>query len=458
MAQFKINFKKLPIVFLTMMIIATAFVITGCGKTVIDVEESKILNVELTGFDGKGKIEVSVNEEKLEKLKKQYRDENNYSYVKKFLKSIKFELEDESVNGTLSNGDTVNIVVNYDEDIAEEGKISLEKDVIPYEIKNGTLKKGVEIDAFKGFKLTYTGDDGEGCVAKDTSGCDKLVEEAGIYFLVEGDNNGSLKNGDKVTIKVDCYDNLEEKGYFVKEKSKEFIVAGLTGARETLEGVDFSALAEEMRAELDSEYENKYDYAWDFNYIFESGKERDLDTINFKYTPNIELVRYAYAYDPSDYRTKNCLVAYYKITLKAECTHDQYEGKNPTPEQMKKGEIDTGVCYIAVKTNKAIMVSGENEIVNESMKYTVAGGLTMEECNKALEIDSYRETEYFDANYKKLDPSAVEATEPATEPATESATESATEATSEVATEATTDGATVAPTEATTEATTKKTE
>ena len=37
MTQFKINFKKLPIVFLTMMIIATAFVVTGCGKTVIDI-------------------------------------------------------------------------------------------------------------------------------------------------------------------------------------------------------------------------------------------------------------------------------------------------------------------------------------------------------------------------------------------------------------------------------------
>lgn len=426
MAQCKINLKKLPVVFLTMIIIATAFVITGCGKTVINVEESKILKVKVSGLDGTGKIEVSVNEDRLDKLKEQYREEENYSEINKLLNSIEFELEDESVNGTLSKGDTVNIVVKYDEDIAEEGKISLKKEVIRYKIKAGKLKRGTEIDAFKGFKLTYIGNEGEVYAYENTSGCDEIVKEADIYFTVEAENNGFLKNGDKITVTADSHKNLEEEGYFLKEKSKEFVVLGLEAARKTLEGVDFSAIAAQMLYEVNAYTENDFDLVCFLDCKFESGKDRELDTKSFNFTKQLDFLNYAYSYDPSDYRNKNCFIAFYKLTVDIDCINDQYSGSNSDPDLMKKGEKDTGVCYIAVKTYSAVKVSKDNKLVTPNMIYTMIDAPTMEDCIKALEIDSYT-TEYFDANYKKLDTSA-----------TDSVTESAIKATSEAVTEATT--------------------
>ena len=82
--------------------------------------------------------------------------------------------------------------------------------------------------------------------------------------------------------------------------------------------------------------------------------------------PSIELVKYAYAYDPKDIEYENCLVAYYKLTVNIECTDDQY-GFEDDANLMKKGDKDTGVCYIAIKSS-AFKVTADNKIeVNISM-------------------------------------------------------------------------------------------
>ncbi|MEE0266083.1 MAG: hypothetical protein UD936_10705 [Acutalibacteraceae bacterium] len=455
MTNVKMNLKKLPVVFLTMVILATAFVVTGCGKTVIDVEEAKLLDVEIKGFDGKGRVNLTVDEKKLKTLKKEYRDDKNYSDIKDFLDSISFVMEDESLNGKLSNGDVFNIVVTYNEDIAEDINIGVKNELISYEIKKGKLKKGTEIDAFKGLKITYSGDNTEASASTDKSGCDPLVSEAGIYFTVESENNGKLKNGDKIVVKATSDNNLEEMGYFLKEETKECIVSGLAGARETLEGVDFKSMADEMLAEVNSKTEDKYDIAWDLDYTFKSGKNRDLDTINFNYIKDVELVNYAYICNPDDFKTQNRLVAFYKLTVDAECVHNQTAiGEKANYDLMNKGETDTGVCYLAIKTNKAVKVTADNKIALDNMRYTFAHGLTLEDVTKELKLDSsYTSIEYYDAEFKKSDKPA--ATEEATEPATEAATEAATEGATE---NATTEPATEAATEAKKESATEKAE
>ena len=125
MTNLKMNIRKLSAVFLTMVVIATALVVSGCGKTAIDIKEARLLKVELEGFDGKGKAVISVNEGKLKTLKKEYRDKKNYDDIKEILDGIAFEMEDPSVNGTLSNGDKFNVVAKYDKELAEAVGVEL---------------------------------------------------------------------------------------------------------------------------------------------------------------------------------------------------------------------------------------------------------------------------------------------------------------------------------------------
>ncbi len=101
MTKFKTNIKKLSVVFFTMVVIATAMVVSGCGSTVIDLKEARLLKVDLEGFDGNGTAVISVSESKLKALKKEYRDKDNYSDIKEILDELTFEMEDSKVNGTL---------------------------------------------------------------------------------------------------------------------------------------------------------------------------------------------------------------------------------------------------------------------------------------------------------------------------------------------------------------------
>ncbi len=67
MTNFKNNIKKLSAVFFTMIVIATAMVVSGCGQTVIDIKESRLLKVALEGFDGNGTATTDATELATEK-------------------------------------------------------------------------------------------------------------------------------------------------------------------------------------------------------------------------------------------------------------------------------------------------------------------------------------------------------------------------------------------------------
>lgn len=438
MTELKTNVKKLPVVLLTMVIIATAVIFSGCGQTVIDLKESRILDVELQGFDGHGKVVISVDEDNLKSLKKEYRDSDNYKDIKELLDELTFEMKDPDINGTLSNGDSFDVVAKYDEDLAEEANVVLENTTITCEVGD-KLPEGKEIDAFAGLKIEYYGDNGNAYAYADSDGCDELVDENNIYFEVDGDNE-NLKNGDKIVVLAKTFNDLEADGYYLKEESKEYTVEGLTGARTTLEGVDLTDVSEDMYDEAEEITEDDFYLAY-YDYTFKSGKERELNSFDFKYTPKLELVKYAYVYDPDDISYNNALVAYYRLTTEVECTSDQY-GYEDDDNLMKKGDKDTGVTYIAIKSS-SLKITSDNKIEDDFIYFSSANGAEIEDCAKEFDIDDYT-AEYYDKDFKKIDDTATEATEPATEKSTEKTTEKSTEKSTDdtTATEAATEKAT----------------
>ena len=438
MTRLKINIKKLSAVFFTMVVIATAMVVSGCGQTAIDIQEARLLKVELEGFDGNGTAVVSVNESKLKTLKKEYRDKKNYDDIKDVLESISFEMENSKINGTLSNGDKFNVVAKYDKELAEEVGVVLKNTTIECSIGD-KLPEGTVIDAFKGVKLEYSGDNGDAIAYVNYENCDKIVSEQSIYFEIEGDND-NLKNGDKITVRASSFGDLEENGYFLKEETKVFTVEGLAGARETLEGVVFSDVAADMYDRLEDYLEEDFNID-NLDYVFKSGKNREISTYRMKFTPTMELVKYAYVCDKDDV-TENALVAYYKVTTLVERTFDVYSGDE---DFRKKGSKDTGVSYVAVKSN-AFKVKADNTIADDNIYFSLNSATTIEKCDREMKIDDYK-FEYYDKDYKKIDGTATtDVTEPVTEEATEKtteeATDKATEKADETATEATTEKAT----------------
>lgn len=182
-----------------------------------------ICEVNFTGVNGKGKVELSFNEKC--DLYSNFFIKDRYDACEE-LKKVTFKATPDS---GLSNGDTVTIT-------ADTSKADLEK----YDIKviNDTkqvvisgLEEASDYDLFEGVTVRYEGYEGNGKATIDTTACDSFAKENVTYKLEQESDN--LKNGDKVVVVAEVSDEkLDEHQYKVDSKTKEFTVEGLAETQE----------------------------------------------------------------------------------------------------------------------------------------------------------------------------------------------------------------------------------
>lgn len=98
---------------------------------------------------------------------------------------MKFKMEDESKNGSLSNGDKFTVKTEYDIDKAQELGVTLSNTDI--ECTVAELPEGVELDAFAKVKVEFSGDNGSGYVSINTDSCPKEVKIIFTLRLMEKD-------------------------------------------------------------------------------------------------------------------------------------------------------------------------------------------------------------------------------------------------------------------------------
>lgn len=438
MIKAKQTFRYVPYFLLTAVILSTALLFSGCGGTVIDIKGAYFLDVSFDGCNKYGKAVLELDTHNVNVELNKYADDENYSKLDDLLYDIKFKMEDPSLNGKLSNNDTFNVVAVYDEDLANEINVTLSNTTITCTVKN--LKDGIIVDAFKDVKVTFDGKNGKGYVDIDTENCDDEVRD-NVYFTANSDTNGKLSNGDTITVKAETLSYFEKDGYFLKEKEKTYTVSGLTGPRDTLDGVDTSEIRSDMQNELNDELKEAYTVR-NYDYKFTSGKKRHL-SYDFTYTTDTQVEEYQYVHSSSDL-SDNALIAYYKLSVTFKCKDNQsYVGSDETA--MKKNEKDTGVTYVAV-ISTPLDVTEDNKILRDDYAYyTIKNGASIEEIKEDLNLDGLYISEYYNSDFRKDNSSRTNATEKSTQVETEKSTQKTTE-----------ESATIKSSESTTKTTTEK--
>lgn len=418
MVSSKKHVDKLSYILLAVILTFTVVLFSGCGSVKINVKESYLLEVKMSGFNGSGEVELSLNNENVQIELRKHQKDDRYIEISELLYGMKFTMADPDKNGKLKNDDKFDVITSYDKELADELGVELVNTTITCTAKG--LSEGVEIDAFKGLKVEFKGNNGDGYVTVESDDCSKEVKKY-IFFNVEG-SAGNLSNGDEVTIVANAYVNLEDKGYFLKEESKKYTVKGLDGARESLKGVDVDSLLSQMKHEINEQINKDY-YVCSYDYKFKSGKKRYISSYYCSYKTELDLMEYQYVYDPEDLET-NSLIAYYKLTTEFKCKSDQsYASDDQTP--MKKGDKDKGVTYLAVLTTP-LLITDDNKISeNKYYYYSVENCESIEDLKDELDIDMYS-SEYYDKDFN-----VIESDNNKTEKVTENSTESSKEKTKE---------------------------
>ena len=204
---------------------------------------------ELEDDDGYSKYFTSDKKELLKAYDKA-KDKDAANDMKKALLKVKKEeyllkVKFDKETG-LSNGDTVKVTVEYDEDYLKENKIELSNTEFDLEVSG--LVEGEKLDLFKNFNIKFEGRDGEGRAVYDTANKDLPFIDYDAPYSRDLKNNDSYE----VTATIKTYQlkdvtpldpddsskgfyfTYKDKMYIAEKNSetKSFTVSGLTELQE----------------------------------------------------------------------------------------------------------------------------------------------------------------------------------------------------------------------------------
>ena len=213
-------------------IILSACAIGGCGKT---VDLNDCVEVKVSGIDGKGKAEVTVDYDKMETL---LAKELNIEVKDKDIENIedlgsavdglsKIDQAENCVNfqvqpaDNLKNGDKITVKSIIDEEKAKELGIKFKFSEIKKEVSG--LQTAIVIsqeELFKDVIVEFTGASPDAAVQIRNMSKDKILSE--ISF--QADKTSDIQKGDTVTVTATIPSELEEQGYVFENTSKEYKV------------------------------------------------------------------------------------------------------------------------------------------------------------------------------------------------------------------------------------------
>ena len=253
------------------------FLLSGCGATKIDISE--YVNVSYTGINGRALATVDVDFDALENIVLGEGGENidKIYQLAALEESVKCKL---SKDEELSNGDSINITIKWNEDTAKKCGVKLtgsEKT-----IKVSGLEEGKIVDLFSDIEIDFSGVAPEAKASVRNTSRDSYVSS--IYYSVEPAVD--IANGDEIIVTANCdVAAAERKGYIINETEKKYTVEGIDEYIISYEGID-----EETRTKMDAQARDiieakladKYEYVsymYPNKYYF---SEEDQEIIDIK--------------------------------------------------------------------------------------------------------------------------------------------------------------------------------
>ena len=209
--------------------IAAAAIIIGIivavviGNLPATIYMDYFITIEYEGLSTRGYARMDFNYEAfLSKLKEEMTEQEAYTMMARLSNSDAFLIDMEAPEN-LSNGDTILILFNTNDDLTKEYGVV-------FKLKNETitvsaLKEPVFLDLFADIELTFTGCSPYADVELVNNSTNTFIQEEVSYYI---SNKYDLEEGETFTVEayVSEYD-AEEQGYIITATSKEYTATNL---------------------------------------------------------------------------------------------------------------------------------------------------------------------------------------------------------------------------------------
>lgn len=240
--------RKILISFVPLSLLLTCF-LAGCaedtkGKIMMD----NLIRVDFSGKDGSAVPHAQIDNEYLSSIYDEGDfDVNQMKYLERYISSLHVEFEPAD---HLANGNELRVIVKDDGDLRKKAGIRV--DGLKYKVQVGDLRAADEFNPFAGVSPIFSGKNGEGKALAP------IVP--GLTFSVSPSEK--LKNGDKVTLKLDTDEKtLLELGKKASLSEYSYTVSGLIEIKDynpfTKIQVNFNGYEGDGKAEIQRSGENQ---------------------------------------------------------------------------------------------------------------------------------------------------------------------------------------------------------
>jgi len=226
------------------MLAGLSGILTGCGSTKVDIFSE--VSLEFSGYDGYGTATFYEGD---------WLDEIEDEIDEHLSNKERLEIEDAIVfscepTEDLSNGDTVTVSVDVDEDVLDEYKLKLESESTTFTVKG--LDEVEEFDPFDDITVTFSG-----YAPNGSASIEKVSGGSGLDLDFELDTSSGLSNGDTVTVTVSYSswaNNYDLEGYCLSKgmaptaTEQPYTVEGLASYATAL-----SDIPEDMLTKMDTQ-------------------------------------------------------------------------------------------------------------------------------------------------------------------------------------------------------------
>ena len=249
--------KIISFILLGSIVLSTLIFATGCGNRSYSLES--ITQVKSIGADGYGSLEIMLNTSSIAEDVLHNKNISNPSQVlEELTKKTTYSYENE---GSLKNGDKVKVFAKVDPSVLDKLKMSIKPLEFTYTVSG--LKECEVLDAFKDVEIVYEGISPDLYFSINTDKCSQVIRD-NVFFDSDSFN---VHKGDTITIKASYdKDSLLEKGYVLKEETKNYEVKDVSEYVSTIKGVDTQKTDSILKSAAELEVSEYYLYSDNWTY------------------------------------------------------------------------------------------------------------------------------------------------------------------------------------------------
>ncbi len=240
--------------------------LTGCGGNKLDMKD--YVTIEYSGLNGVGEAKVLINEDALllDAIGEPSSGVNgSLQYMQDvfiIMSAISYQVEPKE---GLSNGDTVTVTFQLDNESLKEKDIQLTGETLTFKVEG--LEEGTTVDPFKDIDVSFEGISPDAHVVVTNNATDdflKSIRYVAVEQSDEDDTNwiakdGGLRLGDTMTLEARFDSEKATKaGYIMKESRKEYVVEGVQRYAESLAELDndMQSFLDDSKACVDENWEH----------------------------------------------------------------------------------------------------------------------------------------------------------------------------------------------------------